>query len=165
MGEAGLATRVLALKYDACLLTYCALPSGAGTAPGQVTVTDMLEVYRARAIRGDTAIYGLIGPRTDRARTREHNAWLRARALDAVAVPLLVPPDGDPARTIAAFRALGARGFHVDPPHQQEAARAVDDLDSSAIRAGKVDTVYWRAGALVGAWAGSPVEQLALWRG
>jgi 3-dehydroquinate dehydratase / shikimate dehydrogenase len=173
MGEAGLLTRVLALKYDACLLTYCALGAGEPVAPGQLSVADLREVYRGDRIGPETAAYGLIGPRVEADQAREYNARFGARGLDAVAVPLVVPADGDAAETIAAFRAIGVRGYHVRPPHQETVGQALDALDPSACRAGKVNAVYARAGAdgsrtaptLVGAWVESPAEQLALWTG
>lgn len=49
MGSLGLATRVMALAYERCFLTFAALPGG-GTAPGQIDLTAMREVYRADTV-------------------------------------------------------------------------------------------------------------------
>lgn len=167
MGEPGLPTRILALKYDACLLTYCALETGGGVAPGQLTVGDLRDVYQAERIGPATAVYGLLGPHVETERAREYNRGFRAIDADAVAVPLVVPPDGDAAETVAAFRfrALDVRGYHLHPPHQETVGQALDDLDPSACRAGKVNAVYTRGDRLVGAWVESPAEQFALWTG
>jgi 3-dehydroquinate dehydratase type I len=82
MGEVGLATRVLCLRYERCFLTFAALPGG-GTAPGQITVGEMIDVYRARSIGPSTAVHHV---------PPEHvvaeNRRLAAAGLDAVAVPL-----------------------------------------------------------------------------
>ena len=47
MGQAGLPTRILALRSPSCLLTYAALGEAIGTAPGQLTLGEMRETYRA----------------------------------------------------------------------------------------------------------------------
>jgi 3-dehydroquinate dehydratase/shikimate dehydrogenase len=62
MGPAGLASRVLALRYPHCLLTFCALETGGGTAPGQIGATELVEVYGARHLSERTAVIGLLGP-------------------------------------------------------------------------------------------------------
>jgi 3-dehydroquinate dehydratase type I len=81
MGPAGLATRVLCLKYDRCFLTFAALPSG-GTAPGQITIGELLDVYRARSIGPDTRI---VEVPPDQVTAENHR--LAAAGLDAIAVP------------------------------------------------------------------------------
>lgn len=81
MGPLGLATRVLCLKYERCFLTFAALPSG-GTAPGQLTVGEMLEVYRARAIGPKTEVRWV-----DAGEVVAENRRFAAEGLDAVAVP------------------------------------------------------------------------------
>ena len=60
MGEAGLITRVLARKFGA-FLTFASLETGKESAPGQVSIRDMRELYRWDAIREDTEVYGVIG--------------------------------------------------------------------------------------------------------
>jgi 3-dehydroquinate dehydratase type I len=54
MGEAGLVSRVLALRSEQCLLTYATLGSSTPTAPGQLTARDMREVYGAARLGRDT---------------------------------------------------------------------------------------------------------------
>ena len=112
-----------------------------------------------------TAVYGLIGPHVEADRAREYNAAFRAHGIDAVAAPLVVPEDGDAAEAISALRARDVRGYHIHPPHQETVGQALDELDPSACRAGKVNAVYARGGALVGAWVETPAEQFKLWTG
>ncbi|NLE61214.1 MAG: type I 3-dehydroquinate dehydratase, partial [Planctomycetes bacterium] len=54
MGEAGISTRVLAGKFGA-LLTFASLETGQESAPGQVTIVDMLGLYRWNSIGPATA--------------------------------------------------------------------------------------------------------------
>src|SRR5581483_729027 len=56
MGAAGLASRVLALREDACLLTFCALETGSGTAPGQIGAAELVDVYGARRLNPATTV-------------------------------------------------------------------------------------------------------------
>lgn len=55
MGEAGAITRLMAPCFEACLLTYGSIDRGQATAPGQISVEDMVNRYAL-----DRA-----GPRTD----------------------------------------------------------------------------------------------------
>ena len=50
MGVAGLPSRVLALRYEQCFLTYATLGKGEQVAPGQLPVAAMHAVYQASAI-------------------------------------------------------------------------------------------------------------------
>ncbi len=165
MGPAGLATRVLALRSEQCLLTYAALDAGGGTAPGQLGVRDMRETYRVGRLGPGTRVYGLLGPHAESERLAEYNAWFDADGYDGVAVPLLVERDG--AAIVAAFRELPVSGWHAHGAElQKDVAGVMDELDASARRQGKVNAVVRQVdGALFGYWVESPREQYALWRG
>jgi len=104
MGAAGLATRVLALRYDRCFLTFAALPDG-GTAPGQIAIDEMLRVYRARSIGPNTAVHGLFGRSVDPEAVELENRRLAEAGRDAVAVPFAGARDVGAA--VAALRELG----------------------------------------------------------
>ena len=163
MGEPGLASRVLALGSDQCLLTYAALGEGTGTAPGQLTLRDMREVYRASRVRQTTRVFGLLGPHAEAERIAEYNAWFVEDGFDGIAVPFTA--DRDAAGIVAAYRELPVSGWHVHGQDLQRDVRAaVDALAPEAARQGKVNAVVRAAdGALVGHWVESPREQYALW--
>lgn len=154
MGEAGLASRVLALRHDACLLTFCALESGGGTAPGQIGVADLVEVYGARHLSAQTAVVGLLVPSVDPQTVARWNHALRQSGADAVAVPFVVAGGASAPEVVAALRALAPRGLVVAPPYQETVGQALDALDRSAGRAGRVDLILGTDGELVGWWAG-----------
>ena len=164
MGEAGLPTRILALRSDMCLLTYAAPNDGIGTAPGQISVSDLRDVYRASRIGSATRVYGLLGPHIERDRLREYNAWFAADGLDAVAVPF--PASATGGATVEAFRELPMSGWHVHGLDlQRDVLRVMDDTHATAARQAKVNAIIRRAdGALIGHWVESPREQYELWR-
>ena len=163
MGEPGVCTRVLALRSAECLLTYAALEDGTGTAPGQISIRDMREVYGAQRIGSNTRVYGLLGPHLERDRLREYNAWFASDSVDAVAVPVIASSDA--AALVSGFRALPVSGWHVHGSElQHDLVRALDDLGPVARRQGKANAIVRSAdGALVGHWVESPREQYELW--
>jgi len=165
MGEAGLATRVLALREDNCLLTYAAPASGAGTAAGQLTVRDLRETYAADRVRSTTRVYGLLGPHVESDRAAEYNAWFTRDAVDAVAVPFSTHVDSA-AEIVSAYRELPVAGWHIHGPDlQSTVGQALDHLAPTACREAKVNAIVASAhGALHGHWVESPREQYDLWR-
>jgi 3-dehydroquinate dehydratase/shikimate dehydrogenase len=60
MGEQGLATRLLAPRFGACLLSFAAL--GAGTAPGQIGLAEMVESFGYHQLAGANPLFVLLTP-------------------------------------------------------------------------------------------------------
>ncbi len=160
MGPAGQLSRVLALRSDQCLLTYAALDDDVGTAPGQLTVAEMRDVYCAGRIGSGTRVYGLLGPHDETERVREYNAWFARDGVDGVAVPFVA--SGRAAGVVSAYRELPVSGWHVHGQSlQQDVVAELDELRSGNGRANAI--VRTAAGALRGAWVESPLEQYELW--
>jgi len=88
MGEFGLMSRVLAPKFGA-FLTFAALRPAGATAPGQPTLGELLELYRFRAIKATTKVYGVVGwPVSHSMSPMVHNALFESARFDGVYVPL-----------------------------------------------------------------------------
>jgi 3-dehydroquinate dehydratase / shikimate dehydrogenase len=164
MGEAGLPTRVLALRSPQCLLTYASLDRETGTAAGQITLDEMRNTYRAERLQPASRVYGLLGPHAEADRLAEYNAWFAEDGRGAVAVPFTADADAD--GVIGAFRELPVDGWHIHGQDLQcDVVRAVDELSAKARQQGKVNALVRRAhGALFGDWVESPREQYELWR-
>jgi 3-dehydroquinate dehydratase/shikimate dehydrogenase len=158
MGPAGLASRVLALRYPHCLLTFCALETGGGTAPGQIGATELVEVYGARTLSEQTAVIGLLAPDANADELRRWNQALRQHGQDRVLVPLPVPDDVSAPDLLPALPALGLQALLVAPALQEVVGQALDDLDASACRRGRVNLIEVRGGRLAGGWADSDTE-------
>lgn len=91
MGEFGLMSRVLAPKFGG-FLTFASLRPTATTAPGQPTVSELLELYRFRSIKPTTKVYGVIGwPVGHSLSPLVHNAVFEASGHDGVYLPLPIP--------------------------------------------------------------------------
>jgi 3-dehydroquinate dehydratase/shikimate dehydrogenase len=146
MGEAGLISRVLAKKFGA-FLSFAALESGGGTAPGQVSVRDMKRVYRWDAIRPTTKVYGVVGsPVAHSMSPAIHNAAFDRIGFDGIYVPLLVEPGYESFKAFAesfiAAEGLDLSGLSITIPHKENALRWLKE------RGGTVDPLAESIGAV-----------------
>jgi 3-dehydroquinate dehydratase/shikimate dehydrogenase len=125
MGEAGLATRVLA-PYLGSALAYAALVPGRGTAPGQVSAADFLDVYGVGRRRPAARLFVLLGGRSSHSLSPAlHNASLEAEGDEALYVPFALR---SLVRELPALRdglsrlGLPLAGASVTIPFKEEAA-------------------------------------------
>ena len=141
MGEFGFAGRVLALRTGSAL-AYGAVEQA--TAPGQLSVDAMADLYRAGEITRRTRVYGVIGdPIGHSLSPLLHNTAFHARRFDAVFVPFLVR---DLREFLSAMRKFGVLGLSVTIPHKEAILRHLDGCDPLAARIGAVNTVVVRGG-------------------
>jgi 3-dehydroquinate dehydratase / shikimate dehydrogenase len=136
MGEAALPARVLALRHGSALAFA---PVEQDTAPGQVSLDALKNLYRADKLTRKSRVYGVIGdPIGHSLSPRLHNAGFQAAKVDAVFLPFLVHDLRD---FLGAVRSLGIRGFAVTLPHKQTILRHLDSCDPMATAIGAVNTV------------------------
>jgi len=146
MGEVGLPARILALRGGSAL-AYA--PVAAATAPGQVSLDKMTDLYRAHALTRRTSVYGVVGePVGHSLSPLLHNTGFVARHMDAVYLPFLVHEIRD---FLAAVPEFGVRGFSVTHPHKQAILKYLQECDPLAAEIGAVNTVVVRRnGSLYG---------------
>jgi 3-dehydroquinate dehydratase / shikimate dehydrogenase len=124
MGEHGLLTRVLAFRYPHALLSFASPdPSGPaeGTAPGQVTLSAMLDLYRVRAISQRTQLVGLLAPDANTSPLLTGgNRWLAGQGLEAVLLPLQPAPGENGPATAKALHAVAPFAAMLDDPASAE---------------------------------------------
>jgi len=154
MGEAGKWTRILGNAYGA-FMTYAALDTESGTAPGQITGREMIDVYRVRELTAETAVYGVIAGKTDYSLSPfMHNAAFKAAGNNSVFVPLqtndlegflnrMVRPE---TREIN----VNFAGFSVTNPHKVAVMDLLDEVDEKASAIGAVNTIKIEGGRLIG---------------
>lgn len=145
MGTAGIATRILGPSRGA-FLTYASLNDDAATAPGQVSVRELREVYRLEEITQETKIFGLIGqPVSQSVSPQMQNAAFAATGVNAVYLPLEV-------RDLDAFmkRMVHPRtrefdwnltGLSVTAPHKAAVMDHLDWIEPEAREMGVVNTI------------------------
>ena len=155
MGEAGLVSRVLALRYESCLLTYCTLDTGEAVAPGQLAVETMRRVYSAGSIGPQTAVFAVLSDApVDATLVAALNAATRDAGADAVWVPLPAIYDSEsPADVVTAFRRIGIAGYAVLGTAQNTVLPALDCIESSG-PPDQIDAIRLDGDVLVGSWTG-----------
>lgn len=147
MGELGQISRILAPKYGS-FLTFASLSEGKESAPGQLSASELLDVYNLRAINHNTDIYGLIGnPVAHSMGPVLHNTCFQAEDINAVYLPFRVE---DISSFINGFKTLNVSGYSVTIPHKQAIMGLLDELDPLATSVGAVNTVVNRGGRLKG---------------
>jgi 3-dehydroquinate dehydratase/shikimate dehydrogenase len=154
MGDAGKWTRILGLAHGA-FLTYASLDAGKETADGQVTASDLIDVYRVKDLDRDTQVYGVIGdPVSASLSPYMHNAAFADVGLNAVFMPLKVKDlDAFIRRMVmSATRELELNfaGFSVTMPHKQAIMPHLTDIDAVAAKIGAVNTVKINGERLIG---------------
>ena len=139
MGDAGIATRVLASWFGSCW-TY----AGDQVAPGQIDLPRLLNEFRFRRIGSRTAIYGVVGkPVAHSVSPSMHNAAFLAANLDAVYLPLAAHDYAD----FTAFAdAVNLAGASVTAPFKVRAFEQADECDPVSRRIQSVNTLR-RVGA------------------
>jgi 3-dehydroquinate dehydratase/shikimate dehydrogenase len=154
MGEAGLASRVLAKKFGA-FLSFCSLEEGAGSAPGQIDIARMKHLYRWDQIGPGTGVYGVIGcPIAHSMSPAIHNAAMAACGIDGVYLPFRVEPGWEHfepfVRGLMDRPWMDLRGLSVTIPHKENALRFVgDSVEPLARRIGAVNTLVFDQGGKV----------------
>ena len=146
MGESGLPARILALR-EGSALAYA--PVAGATAPGQVSLEEMIGLYRAHEVTRRTRVYGVIGdPIGHSLSPLLHNTGFAERGIDAVYLPFLVHQLSD---FLAAVPEFGVRGFSVTLPHKQTIIKHLEECEPLAADIGAVNTVVVRRdGSLYG---------------
>jgi 3-dehydroquinate dehydratase/shikimate dehydrogenase len=136
MGEAGVATRVLAARFGSCW-SYAA--DDAAVAPGQLSARRMHEEFGFSRIGSDTALYGVLGkPVSHSVSPAMHNAAFRALGLDAVYLPLAAESYQD---FVTFAEAMDLRGASVTAPFKVDAFDHARTLDNESRRTRAINTL------------------------
>jgi len=158
MGEAGLISRVLAKKFGA-FLTYASLSDQDATAPGQITIAQLKNLYRWDAIERSTKVYCVVAHPVGHSMSPAiHNAAFDALRYDGVYLPMLVEPSYESFKafmeTFVKFTPLDLSGLSVTIPHKGNALRYLQgksaEIEELALRIGAVNTIKIDSGKLRG---------------
>ncbi|MCK4292220.1 MAG: shikimate dehydrogenase [Planctomycetes bacterium] len=125
MGRAGLVSRIVAKKLDS-FVTFASIDEQSATAPGQLTIAQLKELYRYDSIEGDTELFGVIADPVGHSLSPAiHNACFGEKNMNRLYLPLLVQ-GGQPEfdlflRNVLLRKWLSFRGFSVTIPHKRSA--------------------------------------------
>ena len=142
MGNAGVASRVLADRFGSCW-------SYAGrAAPGQIDAERLVAEFGLRRLSTASELYGVVGnPIMHSLSSCMHNAAFQAVNRDAVYLPLEAADADD---CFAFADAFGARGLSVTAPFKEALMSRAKERDSVAERVGAVNTLRRCATGWVG---------------
>ena len=145
MGEFGEPLRVLYHRYGGWL-TFVSLKAGLESAPGQVTVEEMVRLYQGKTIDEATEVYGVIGNPVAHSKSPVvFNDVFKHLGMNARYVKIKMD---DPARLRDLVAAMELRGLSVTIPHKQAVLALVDEADEIARGIGAANTLTAREGLL-----------------
>jgi 3-dehydroquinate dehydratase/shikimate dehydrogenase len=137
-------------------MTYAAFGHDVATAPGQMSLKEMREVYRAHEVDETWAAFAVVGNPVRH--SKGPHLWNHAfRALGMRAVYCRIPLD-DADLLPEVIRTFALSGVSVTVPHKSAVMRHMAELDETAERIGAVNTVAAREGKLRGTntdWIGA----------
>jgi len=143
MGEFGVMSRILAPKFGG-FLTFASLRDESTTAPGQITVEDLLKLYRFRSIKPTTKVYGIIGwPVKQSMSPLVHNAGFEQIEWDGVYVPMPVESSYESFKatvsSLCTFPELSFYGASVTIPHKQHLVQLLESLGEERLNLDTAD--------------------------
>ncbi len=149
LGERGAFARVLG-PVMRNLIDYACVDAQKQTGPGQLTVEELVDVYRYPSLNEETSIYGLIGDPVDKSLGHlYHNAVFRKRHLNAVYVKMIVKPE-ELSEFLSLAMALGMRGLSVTMPLKEKIFPFLDEMEPSVQQIGAVNTLLLKNGRIIG---------------
>ncbi|MAE43222.1 hypothetical protein CMO93_05600 [Candidatus Woesearchaeota archaeon] len=149
MGIRGQISRILAPKYGSCI-TFASLDIEKESAPGQLSVKEINDVYNASLINSKTKVLGVIGEFAENSQSKYmHNPNFKKKSLGYVYVPFKVSK-GELSGFMKNYREFKLAGAAVTIPHKEEIINYIDDVDEIAKNIGAVNTLVNKNGKIIG---------------
>lgn len=147
MGELGQISRILSPRFGGKLV-FASLASGKESAPGQLTIDELTNIYHVQEIKDSTQIFGLLGNPVAHSKGHYiHNASFKEKDINAVYLLFRVE---NIATFIDVVKKFGIDGLSVTIPHKESVIKYLDEVDPIAKKIGAVNTVVNHDGKLVG---------------
>lgn len=143
MGEEGKITRILGPVIDTPLV-YASV--GKITAPGQVSATELCELYRFHQLNRKTKVYALVGDPVNKSIGHLcHNHVFKKEKENAVYVKFRITPS-EVSLFFKEISSLPFFGFSVTMPLKEHVASHLDGVDAEAKAMGAINTLTKREG-------------------
>jgi 3-dehydroquinate dehydratase/shikimate dehydrogenase len=128
MGEMGMPSRILSLKYGAPFI-YAAFNKERGIAPGLPSMEEVRRDFQVESINKQTQVFGVLGdPVGHSFSPLLHNQVYKELGINAVYLPFRVPRGALP-QALKAFHAIPVDGYSVTIPHKEAAASISSHID------------------------------------
>lgn len=148
MGDVGEPLRVLYARYGG-RLTYAAIRSGGESAPGQLTVEDLVRLFQVKSMDASTSVYAVIGNPVAHSKSPAlFNDVFKRLGMNARYARIKVD---DPAKLRELIEVLELKGLSVTIPHKSAALAAADEAEEIAKGIGAANTLSLKDGRLLAA--------------
>jgi 3-dehydroquinate dehydratase/shikimate dehydrogenase len=138
MGEQGIISRVLGVRAGS-VFTFGSAIKGEETAPGQVTVNELRDIYRIETVEASTQVYGVAGdPVAHSLSPIMMNAAFRRETVNAVYLALHAKNLKD---LLACVNDIPIRGMSVTMPYKEQIVAALSNSDPLTRQIGACNTV------------------------
>lgn len=149
MGKFGEVTRILSPIFGGAFV-YSSMDVQTHTAPGQVPIPELIQVYNYPYLKMTSSIYGLIGdPVENSIGHLSHNSLLHVLDMASVYVKFTVTADELPG-FLKLAKKVGIKGLSVTMPLKEEVVKYVDEMGHRAQNIGAVNTLVFEEGKIKG---------------
>lgn len=138
MGEQGVISRVLGVRAGSAF-TFSAVSDYQKTAPGQIGVRELRDVYRIEQVDAATRVYGVAGDPIEHSLSPViMNTAMRRENVNAVFLALHVKSLKD---LISCVREIPIHGLSITMPYKESIIRYLDNTDAHTTKVGACNTV------------------------
>src|SRR6202142_1655752 len=138
MGEQGIISRVLGVRAGS-IFTFAAANRGEETAPGQVTASELRDIYRIDSVDAATQVYGVAGDPVEHSLSPVMmNAAFRRETVNAVYLALHAKSLKD---LLACMRDIPLRGLSITMPYKQQIIAELENSDPLTRQVGACNTI------------------------
>jgi 3-dehydroquinate dehydratase/shikimate dehydrogenase len=138
MGEQGIISRVLGLRAGS-LFTFGSISPGEETAPGQVTVKALRDLYRIESVDAATRVYGVAGDPIEHSLSPQMmNAAFRRENLNSVYLALHARSLDD---LVKCAREIPLHGMSITMPFKRDIIEHLDNCEPLCQKVGACNTV------------------------
>jgi 3-dehydroquinate dehydratase/shikimate dehydrogenase len=161
MGAAGVISRIVAPRWGSWA-TYAASRPGRESAAGQLSMSQMTDLYGVHQMTRDTRLYGVLGhPLGHSLSPPIHNRAFREAGIDACYLPF---ETASLKEFLPLMEEMAIAGFSVTLPHKEGIVAHLDDIEPGDRPLGAVNTVVRRWNRFIGSNTDVPGALRALQR-
>ena len=138
MGEQGIISRVLGVRAGSAF-TFAAVSADQRTAPGQIGIRELRDIYRIEQVDAATRVYGVAGDPIQHSLSPViMNTAMRRENVNAVFLALHAKSLKD---LIPCVREIPIHGLSITMPYKESIVRYLDNTDAHTSKVGACNTV------------------------
>ncbi|MEC7840091.1 MAG: shikimate dehydrogenase [Chlamydiota bacterium] len=149
MGEYGSSTRIMGPVVGSAI-TFSAINRELATAPGQITVNELINQYHFKKLNRETSLLGLIGDPVNKSPSHHtHNHAIRSLGLNAVYVKFNVLQH-ELKEFLDLAKKLNFMGFSVTMPLKGSVIAELSEASDDAVNIGAINSIQFNQKKMFG---------------